>query len=319
MSRCVKQLACRFHPEVELIEDYHAGDMICGECGLVVGDRMIDVSSEWRTFSNDSESKDMNRVGAAENFLFAGNNLETITSKGTGAGAVDEFGKQKYSNGSQQSSSADKALKNGYDSIREMAGRIGLSSRIINRACLFFKQCYENQCVRGRPHNAIAAACIYIACRQEGAQRTIKEICAISGNTSKKDIGRCFTHIVRSLPNSNRIESMEIKYLVPRFCNQLELELDQKNLIRKTAVHIAERAKEVCDIQSRAPDSIAGASIYMACAAVGEKKLMKDIQVAAGAVESTIRQVYKKMLPKAAELFPSDFVFKVLPANLPQA
>ena len=31
--------------------------MICPECGLVVGDRTIDVGSEWRTFSNDKDSK----------------------------------------------------------------------------------------------------------------------------------------------------------------------------------------------------------------------------------------------------------------------
>jgi transcription initiation factor TFIIIB Brf1 subunit/transcription initiation factor TFIIB len=59
----------------------------------------------------------------------------------------------------------------------------------------------------------------------------------------------------------------------PRFCNNLELR--QGNLIQKTAIFIAERAKEVCDIQSRAPESIASASIYMACAAAGERKAMK--------------------------------------------
>lgn len=30
---------CSHHPEAPLIEDYRAGDMICSECGLVVGDR----------------------------------------------------------------------------------------------------------------------------------------------------------------------------------------------------------------------------------------------------------------------------------------
>jgi len=315
MSRYVKQLACRFHPEAALVEDYRAGDMVCPECGLVVGDRMVDVGSEWRTFSNDKDSKDMSRVGAAENPLYGGDNLETVMSLGTGAGAVDEFGKQKYNNGPRQMSSADKALRSGHDAIRQMAGRINLSSRIINRAFLLFKQCYENKCVRGRSQDAIVATCIYIACRQEGAQRTIKEICAISTSASKKDIGRCFKQIVRNLPNSNRPESIDIRNLVPRFCNQLELQ--QENLIQKTAVYISERAKEVCDIQSRAPDSIAGAAIYMACAAAGERKPMKDIQVVAGVMESTIRQIYKIMLPKAAELFPSDFQFKCLPGNLP--
>ncbi|CAF4317567.1 unnamed protein product, partial [Rotaria magnacalcarata] len=39
MSRYVKQLECRFHPDATLVEDYRAGDMVCPECGLVVGDR----------------------------------------------------------------------------------------------------------------------------------------------------------------------------------------------------------------------------------------------------------------------------------------
>jgi hypothetical protein len=63
---------------------------------------MVDVGSEWRTFSNDKDSKDMSRVGAAENPLFDGDNLETVMSLGTGAGALDEYGKQKYSNGPRQ-------------------------------------------------------------------------------------------------------------------------------------------------------------------------------------------------------------------------
>ena len=49
---------CPSHPEAHLVEDYRAGDMICSECGLVVGDRVIDVGSEWRTFSaNDKNNK----------------------------------------------------------------------------------------------------------------------------------------------------------------------------------------------------------------------------------------------------------------------
>ena len=51
--------------------------MICTECGLVVADRVIDVGSEWRTFSNDNESKDMCRVGDVENRLLSGSDLTT--------------------------------------------------------------------------------------------------------------------------------------------------------------------------------------------------------------------------------------------------
>lgn len=317
MSRYVKQLACSAHPEAVLVEDYRAGDMICPICGLVVGDRMIDVGSEWRTFSNDKETKDMNRVGAAENPLFEGEMFETILSTGTGAASLDEFGKQKYTNGPRNISSSDRTLRNGMDSIRQMASRINLSKRIVNRAFILFKQCHENKCVRGRSQDAIVATCIYIACRQENAQRTIKEICAISNGASKRDIGRCFKQILKSLPNSNPPESIEIKNLVPRFCNQLELK--NENIIQKTAVLIAERAKEICDIQSRSPDSIAGAAIYMACAAVGEKKQMKDIQQAAGVMEGTIRTIYRIMLAKAADIFPADSPHRANIQNLPSS
>ena len=37
------QVRCEYHPDAHLAEDYRAGDMICTECGLVVGDRVIDV------------------------------------------------------------------------------------------------------------------------------------------------------------------------------------------------------------------------------------------------------------------------------------
>jgi transcription initiation factor TFIIIB Brf1 subunit/transcription initiation factor TFIIB len=67
--------------------------------------------------------------------------------------------------------------------------------------------------------------------------------------------------------------SIIIFLLKPRFCNQLDLK--QELLVRKTAIHIAERANEVCDIQGRAPSSIASAAIYMACLACAEKKTKK--------------------------------------------
>ena len=33
------QIRCEAHPRAELVIDSRAGDMICPECGLVVGDR----------------------------------------------------------------------------------------------------------------------------------------------------------------------------------------------------------------------------------------------------------------------------------------
>jgi hypothetical protein len=35
------KICCNAHPDAPLIEDYRAGDQICSECGLVVGDRLV--------------------------------------------------------------------------------------------------------------------------------------------------------------------------------------------------------------------------------------------------------------------------------------
>lgn len=45
------------------------------------GDRVIDVGSEWRTFSNEKALKDPSRVGDAQNPLLNGGDLTTMISK----------------------------------------------------------------------------------------------------------------------------------------------------------------------------------------------------------------------------------------------
>jgi hypothetical protein len=37
-----------------VVENYKAGDYVCGDCGLVFPMRIIDMSTEWRNFSNDT-------------------------------------------------------------------------------------------------------------------------------------------------------------------------------------------------------------------------------------------------------------------------
>eukprot|EP00045_Choanoeca_perplexa_P008129 m.74519 g.74519 ORF g.74519 m.74519 type:complete len:113 (-) comp14364_c0_seq4:969-1307(-) len=78
-----QQVSCKQHPKAHLIEDYRAGDLICSECGKVVGDRVIDVGTEWRSFGNSDKNKnntDPSRVGAAEDPLLDGGELSTRVS-----------------------------------------------------------------------------------------------------------------------------------------------------------------------------------------------------------------------------------------------
>lgn len=56
--------------------------------------RVIDVGSEWRTFSNEKASVDPSRVGGPENPLLSGGDLSTMIGPGTGAASFDAFGSE---------------------------------------------------------------------------------------------------------------------------------------------------------------------------------------------------------------------------------
>ncbi|KAL4218993.1 Transcription initiation factor IIB [Mactra antiquata] len=308
-SRGRVQICCPEHPDAPLVEDYHAGDMICPECGLVVGDRVVDVGTEWRTFSNEKNTKDPSRVGAAENPLLEGGDLSTMIAIDPKDSQVDEFGKPMYRN-RRTMNSADRALTNAFREISQMADRLNLPKMVSDRANTLFKQVNDTKSLKGRSNDAVCSACMYIACRQEFVPRTFKEICAVS-KVSKKETGRVFKLILKTLETN--VELITTGDFMSRFCSNLSL----SPRIQKAATYIARKAVDLYLVPGRSPVSVAAAAIYMASQASEDKKTQKDIGDIAGVAEVTIRQAYKLMYPKAHDLFPEDFKFATPIDQLP--
>ncbi|CAL8121728.1 unnamed protein product [Orchesella dallaii] len=273
--------------------------------------RVIDVGSEWRTFSNEKAGTDPSRVGGPENPLLNGSDLTTIIGGGRGDAAFDEFGVAKYQN-RRAISSADRALMNAFKEINQMADRINLPKTIVDRANNLFKMVHDGKNLKGRSNDAIASACLYIACRQEGVPRTFKEICAVS-KISKKEIGRCFKLILKALDTS--VELITTGDFMSRFCSNLGL----PNSVQKAATAIARAAVDLDIVPGRSPISVAAAAIYMASQASEVKRSQKEIGDVAGVADVTIRQSYKLMYPRAEELFPKDFKFFTPIEQLPLA
>jgi len=303
-------VGCPQHPGAALIEDHRAGDQICSECGLVVGDRVIDVGSEWRTFSSEAGGEDKSRVGGPENSLLGGSDLSTMIGPSTGPASFDGSGNALYNN-RRTVNSSDRTLINAFRTISNMADRINLTKTITDRANKLFKTVHDGRNLKGRSNDAIAAACMYIACRQEGVPRTFKEIVAVS-TVSKKEIGRCFKLILKAHDTS--VDLITTGDFMSRFCGTLSLARD----VQKAATHIAKKSVDMDIVPGRSPISVAAAAIYMASQASDDKRTQREIADIAGVADVTIRQSYKLMLPTAGELFPTDFKFTTPIENLPQ-
>ncbi|KAL2758797.1 hypothetical protein ACRALDRAFT_1061897 [Sodiomyces alcalophilus JCM 7366] len=293
---------CREQPP-NLVEEFSSGDMVCGSCGLVVGERIIDTRSEWRTFANDDGGgDDPSRVGDAGNPLLDGAQLETSIAFSEGR---DHKNLARIQNKSQTDKST-KAISQAFRDISAFCDSINLGKNVADGAKHIFKLCHDNGFMKGKPQDVLIAGCIFIACRQAGVGRTFREIFQVT-NVSKKEIGRVFKQLEAFLqkvkeqnPGGNVIQdlsgyksstSTNAEDLCTRFTSQLAFRNSQK--IENVSRALARKTTSVSELAGRSPLSVAAACIYMASNLMGEPKTSKDIAAVAGVSDGTIKTAYK--------------------------
>ncbi|KAL3534373.1 hypothetical protein ACH5RR_002834 [Cinchona calisaya] len=282
----------------EVVCDHAAGDTVCSECGLVLESRSIDETSEWRTFADESGDHDPVRVGGPVNPLLGDSGLSTVISKGPNGSNGDSSLARLQNRGGDP----DRAIVLAFKAIANMADRLSLVATIKDRASEIYKRLEDQKCTRGRNLDALVAACIYIACRQEGKPRTVKEICSIANGATKKEIGRAKEFIVKQL-KVEMGESMEMGTIhagdyLRRFCSNLGMSNEEIKAVQETV-----QKSEEFDIR-RSPISIAAAIIYMITQLSDLKKPLRDISIATTVAEGTIKNAYKDLYPHASKIIP---------------
>jgi transcription initiation factor TFIIB len=184
-----------------------------------------------------------------------------------------------------------------------MSDRLGLVATIKDRANEIYKKVEDHKSSRGRNQDAILAACLYIACRQEDKPRTVKEICSVANGATKKEIGRAKEYIVKQLElekgQSVEMGTIHAGACMRRFCSNLGM----NNQAVKAAQEAVQKSEEF-DIR-RSPISIAAAVIYIITQLSDDKKPLRDVSLATGVAEGTIRNSYKDLYPHISKIIPS--------------
>ncbi|KAB5551769.1 hypothetical protein DKX38_009080 [Salix brachista] len=313
---------CKKHTEV--VFDHSAGDTVCSECGLVLESHSIDETSEWRTFANESGDNDPVRVGGPTNPLLTDGGLSTVIAKPNGASG--EFLSSSLGRWQNRGSNPDRGLIMAFKTIATMSERdlnwdppafglvlmlwqgLGLVATIKDRANEIYKKVEDQKSSRGRNQDALLAACLYIACRQEDKPRTVKEICSVANGATKKEIGRAKEYIVKHLGleagQSVEMGTIHAGDFMRRFCSNLGM----SNHTVKAATE-AVKTSEQFDIR-RSPISIAAAVIYIITQLSDDKKPLRDISLATGVAEGTIRNSYKDLYPHVSKIIPAWYANK---------
>ena len=285
-----------------ILTDQNTGELFCGKCGLVISDKIIDMSAEWRSFSNEGGT-DPTRTGAPTSLTMHDRGLSTVI----GAINKDASGKplstsmkssierlRTWDSRSQTQSSSDKNLRQALNEMSKLKDKLALTDAVIEKASYIYRKSLERKLVRGRSIQGLVAACLYAACRNTETPRTIQDI-SNEMNIRKKDIARCYRLVFREL--ELKMPVVDPVKGVSRIASIVKLNEKTK----RKAIQILNQAKDTGLAAGKDPMGIAAAALYLACISTGEIKSQKEISIASGITEVTIRNRcagLRKMLEK---------------------
>jgi transcription initiation factor TFIIB len=193
---------------------------------------------------------------------------------------------------SQAHSSSERNLRQALNEMAKLKDMLALTDAVVEKAAYIYRKALEKKLVRGRSIQGLVAACLYAACRNTETPRTLSDI-AIGMNIKKKDIARCYRLIFREL--ELKMPVVDPIKGVSRIASIAKLTEKSK----RKAIVILNQAKETGLSAGKDPMGIAAASLYLACISTGEIKSQKEISMASGITEVTIRNRcagLKKML-----------------------
>lgn len=160
----------------------------------------------------------------------------------------------------QQNSRSERNVLTAFRDISSWCDQFSLPKIISDIAKQLYKRSDEEKLLRGKPLEAVIAACIFIACRQAHVPRTFKEICNLT-HVSKKVLGQCYKALEQAFnlqPGAAASHangpSAGPESLLVRYCNHLNLPPNVQGVCSQIIV----TAREHGIADGRSPVSIAG-------------------------------------------------------------
>jgi transcription initiation factor TFIIB len=281
----------------ETVTDPDSGELICGNCGTVLLENIVESGPEWRLLG---EGKDRSRTGMPTSLSRHDMGLATIIGKtnrdasGRGLDASVKSTMERLRTWDlriQTYSPSDRNLRQAFSILERVKDKLGLSEPVIEKTAYIYRKAQERGLVRGRTITSVLSAAIYIACREMGIARTLNDI-ALLTNLRRKELARTF-----------RLLILELDLMVPV--------VDPMKCIAKVAnkTKLSERTKrQAMDIMTsvtkrgisagKDPMGLAGTVLYMSSKNSGETITQMDIANAAGVTEVTIRNRFRDLKSK---------------------
>jgi len=278
--------------------DIEVGELICGNCGLVIRENILDRGAEWRAFT-PQEIKSRSRVGAPTKYSDYDKGLSTtirVDRDAFGRPLSPEVKRQMWRLRRWQLRSAFHAsqsrnLSMAMDELQRLSDKLHIPSSVQEMAAVIYRKALEKDLIRGRSIAAIVGGALYAACRFTKTPRTLKEIAEASFR-DRKEISGAYRLIVRDLKMKMPIDD-PMDY-VTKIAETAGVSGDVEGL----AIKIIRDAKNKHATMGKDPSGLAAAALYTASKLKKEKITQKHLAKAAGLTEVTVRNRAKDLMKR---------------------
>jgi transcription initiation factor TFIIB len=294
-----KVTRCQECGNENLIKDYEAGELVCESCGFVISSTLFDHGPEWRAFDEEQREKRA-RVGAPLTWTIHDRGLSTTIDwhdrdvygrKLSPDQKAKVYRLRKWHRRSKVSGATERNLAYALSELAKISYKLNLPRNVLETASVIYRRVVHKRLIRGRSIQGVAAASIYMACRQCDVIRTLEEVSEAT-HITKKEGGRNYRFLLRKL--ETKISPVEPQSYISKFVSQLTLSGETENI----AMKILDQAIELKLTSGRGPAGIAAAATYIAGTLTDERRTQGEIAKGAHVTEVTIRNRYKELTQK---------------------
>ena len=288
-----------------MITDQNSGELICTACGSVIIDNTETTRSGW-TSSNIQESDFRDRTGAPTSLAKYDRGLSTVIgkiNKDASGRQIDLAMKSRigrwrtWDARSQTNDSSKRNLQSAFIQLYTLKDLLGLPESAIEKIAYLYRKIQERKLIKGRTIKGALAVASYIACRELGIPRTLKEIAKIS-NLKEKEIARIYRKAMFELDlKIPQVDALKEIIKIGNICG-----ISERSKRRAIKMMMTVMKTEVS--AGKNPMGLAGAVLYLACKEYDEEITQNKIAEIAGVTEVTLRHDLE-IISELIKTFPS--------------
>lgn len=284
-------------PECDGRVTTNAVETVCEDCGLVIDEQRIDHGSEWRAY--DDEERE--RTGAPLTAARHDRGLSTEIGCGTDAKGNEISGQKRRrlarmrreQTRGRWRSKAERNLAHGLGEVRRLTSALEFSDSVRDQACQLFRSAQNEDLLRGRSIEAIAAASVYGACRCNGRSRLVDDVSEMARVAEAR-----VTNAYKTLNEELGLpaEPVSPSMFVPRLASDLKC----PDEIRQRARALAEQAEERGVTTGVHPAGFAAACLYKAGQEQGKWVTQIDVAETGNVTPTTVRTHHETLEEQVA-------------------